>query len=331
MIAAPPVPLRRNRDFILLQVGQLLSTTGTQATAIAYPLLVLAITHSPAKAGVVGFASIVPYALFGLLAGVAADRWNRKWLMLVTDGVRIVAIGSLVVALAAGHLTLRPDRDRRVRRGSAFVFFNIAEVGALRSVVPQSQLPDAAAAEQARYATVTLVGPLARRRALRARRAVPFLADGVSYVFSFVLARSRFARRSRRARARHDAAAHADRGRVSAWLWQQPFLRTCAMIFAGTNFIFQAIFLVYRRRRQAARALERRDRRVHRLFGASALARLRSPRRCVNGCSRCARSSSLEPLAERAIVALRHLRRTSTCSRLRPADGVLRSRGSTRS
>jgi MFS family permease len=71
-------PLRKNRDFVLLQAGQLLSAAGTQATAIAYPLLVLALTHSPTRAGVVGFTAIVPYALFGLFAGVAADRWNRK-------------------------------------------------------------------------------------------------------------------------------------------------------------------------------------------------------------------------------------------------------------
>ena len=36
------VPLRRNREFILLQIGQLLSSAGTQSTAIAYPLLMLA-------------------------------------------------------------------------------------------------------------------------------------------------------------------------------------------------------------------------------------------------------------------------------------------------
>ena len=42
------VPLRKNRDFVLLQVGQTLSTIGSEATALAYPLLVLAATGSPA-------------------------------------------------------------------------------------------------------------------------------------------------------------------------------------------------------------------------------------------------------------------------------------------
>jgi len=47
------VPLRRNRDFVLLQTGQLLSSVGTQSTSIAYPLLVLGVTHSAAKTGIV--------------------------------------------------------------------------------------------------------------------------------------------------------------------------------------------------------------------------------------------------------------------------------------
>ena len=61
------VPLRRNRDFLLLQIGQLLSNVGTQSTTIAYPLLVLAVTHSAAKAGIVAFARTLPLALFGFL------------------------------------------------------------------------------------------------------------------------------------------------------------------------------------------------------------------------------------------------------------------------
>jgi hypothetical protein len=56
---APPVPLRRNRSFRLLWIGQVLSDTGTGTAYIAYPLLVLALTHSPAIAGVVGTVELV--------------------------------------------------------------------------------------------------------------------------------------------------------------------------------------------------------------------------------------------------------------------------------
>jgi hypothetical protein len=61
--------LRRNREFALLQVSQLASSGGSQITAIAYPLLVLALTGSSAKAGLVAFARLLGMALFALPAG----------------------------------------------------------------------------------------------------------------------------------------------------------------------------------------------------------------------------------------------------------------------
>src|SRR3954454_21681826 len=82
------VPLRRNRDFVLLESGRLLSTAGSQLTTIAYPVLVLALTHSTAKAAIVAFAGSIPSALFAHPAGIAADRWSRKRLMIAADGVR---------------------------------------------------------------------------------------------------------------------------------------------------------------------------------------------------------------------------------------------------
>jgi Transmembrane secretion effector len=99
------VPLRRNRDFILLQTGQALSTIGSEASAVAYTLLVLELTDSAALAGLVGFARIFPYALFALPAGVAVDRMNRKRLMVVSDLVRVVVVGGLGVLVATGHVT----------------------------------------------------------------------------------------------------------------------------------------------------------------------------------------------------------------------------------
>src|SRR5919197_3542411 len=108
MDRATSLPLLRNRDFVLLQAGQLLSNVGTQATSIAYPLLVLAITRSPAKAGVVSFARILPYALLALLAGVAADRWNRKRLMIAADGVRVLAVATLAAVILLDRRAVWP-------------------------------------------------------------------------------------------------------------------------------------------------------------------------------------------------------------------------------
>ena len=171
------VPLRRNRDFVLLQVGQTLSTIGSEATAIAYPLLVLAVTHSPAKAGIVGFARVVPWALFGFAAGVVADRLNRKRIMVVSDVVRIAAVSSLLVAFALDRISVLQVALVAFVEGSMYVFFNVAELGALRSVVPARQLPAAAAAEQARYSIVFLVAPPLGGALFGISRVLPFVAD----------------------------------------------------------------------------------------------------------------------------------------------------------
>jgi len=237
------VPLRRNRDFVLLQVGQTLSTIGSESTAIAYPLLVLAVTGSPAQAGVVGFARIVPWALFGVAAGVLADRLNRKRVMIVADVVRLVAVSSLVAALAAGHVSVLQIVLVAFVEGSMLVFFNIAELGALRSVVPARQLPAAAAAEQARYSTVTLVAPPLGGSLFGLGRTLPFVADAVSYVCSLgslLAMRTPF----QEVREKDEAPVRAQLAEGLRWLWGHRFFRACALLFSWTNLIFEALFLV---------------------------------------------------------------------------------------
>ena len=132
----PPAPLRRNRDFVLLLSGRLLSTLGSQVTAIAYPLLVLALTHSPAKAGFVGFAGLLPHATLGLFAGVAADRWNRKRLMIAADGVRALAIATLAAMIVVDRVTFWQIAVVAFVEGAGAVVFNTAHAGALRAIVP---------------------------------------------------------------------------------------------------------------------------------------------------------------------------------------------------
>src|SRR4051812_25396635 len=151
--------LRRNRDFALLQGGQLLSAAGSESTAIAYPLLVLALTNSPVRAGLVGFARIVPYALFGLLAGVAADRYDRRRVMIAADGVRALAVGALGVSVAAGAVAFWQIPLVAFVEGAGSAFFAPAAAGALRSVVPVGELAAAAGVQQVRTASVGIAGP----------------------------------------------------------------------------------------------------------------------------------------------------------------------------
>ena len=237
------VPLRRNRDFVLLQVGQTLSTIGSESTAIAYPLLVLAVTHSAAQAGIVGFARIVPWALFGVVAGVFADRHNRKRIMIVSDVIRIAAISSLLVAFAIDRISVAQIALVAFVEGSLYVFFNVAELGALRSVVPARQLPAAAAAEQARYSTVFLIAPPLGGALFGLGRALPFLADAVSYVFSLgslLAMRTPF----QEARDEDPATIRTELAEGVRWLWQHRFFRACALLFSWTNLVYEGLFLV---------------------------------------------------------------------------------------
>jgi MFS family permease len=130
--------LWRNRDFILLWSGQAVSTIGTRITGVAYPLLVLAETHSPAKAGIVGFAQTLPYMLFYLPAGALVDRWDRKRTMIVADGGRTLALGSLAIALALDDFTFAQVVIVAFVEGTLFVFFSLSESAALPQVVPRS-------------------------------------------------------------------------------------------------------------------------------------------------------------------------------------------------
>ena len=239
--APATVPLRRNREFLLLQAGQLGSTVGSSSAAMAYPLVVLATTDSPLLAGTVVVARILPGVLFGLLGGVAADRYDRKFLMITSDVARAVAVGSLAVAILVDRLTFGHIVAVAVVEGSFSVLFGPAATAALRSVVATDQLPAAVSAQQARSATASLVGPPLGGALFGIGRAVPFVADAVSYTFSVVsllLIRTPFQDRARGGTAPR-------RGLSEGWrfLWDQPFLRTTTFLYGLTNFVGPGVLL----------------------------------------------------------------------------------------
>ena len=241
--AATAVPLRRNREFLLLQTAHLLSSLGDRVSFIAYPLLVLAVTGSAAKAGVVGFARLLPSVLFGLAAGVAADRYDRKRLMLGAHVARAVVLGALAVAILADALTFWLIPAAAFVQGVGSTVFAAAQVGALKAVVPRAQLPAAIGAVEARNSTVQLLGPPVGGLLFAVARSVPFVVHTLSYVFSFValaLMRTPF----QEARERDRAPLRAQVAEGFRFLWHQPFVRTTTFLYGIGNFSIPGMLLV---------------------------------------------------------------------------------------
>jgi MFS family permease len=180
-----PVPLRLNRDFRMLWTGQLLSDAGTQVGGLAYPLLILALTHSAALAGVAGTARAATLLCLQLPAGALADRFDRRLTMIVCDVMRAVLLAVLGVLVVA-HLAAWPAVVAvSVTEGGAGAIFTPAATAALPGIVPDGQLEEAWAATEARAYGASLAGPALGGVLFGLGRAVPFLADAVSYAASF--------------------------------------------------------------------------------------------------------------------------------------------------
>jgi hypothetical protein len=227
---------------MLLWSGQSLSELGSQASTVAYPLLVLALTGSAAKAGIVGFAKFVPLPLMALPSGVIVDRVNRKALMMACDGIRAAALASIPVAFLLGQPTYLQVVAVAFVDGALFATSYIAERGALRQIVPAAQLPQAVAQNEGRTFAASIAGPPLGGLLFSAGRALPFLVDAVSYSASTVglaLTRGRF--QEARTGARRPFRGEVIEG--LSWLWRRPFFRTCALLFAAGNPLFSGLYL----------------------------------------------------------------------------------------
>ena len=245
-MTTPVVPLWRNRDFTLLWSSQVISTVGTRVTSVAYPLLVLLLTGSPALAGVVGFAQTLPFLLLYLPGGAWVDRWDRRRTMVVCEVGRMVALGSIAVTAVVGRvhsITIAQLAAVAFVEGSLFVLFDLAEGAALPRLVPAGQLPTAVAWNQARTQGADLVGQPLGGLLFAIAPALPFAVDSVSYLVSGG------AVAAIRTRLQGERAATADRLRTRIaqgvrFVRRSAFLREMVVIVGWMNLVFNGTFLV---------------------------------------------------------------------------------------
>ncbi|MFB7720135.1 MFS transporter [Nocardia sp. NPDC056100] len=174
----------RNRDFLLLWSGNAISHVGLQGARIAYPLLTLLLTDSPISASLVAFAIAAPGLVFEIPAGVAADLWDRRQTLILCQRMGLVA-----TLLAAGVIFARPPglafflAIAAFTEGTAYVFFNTAELVLIRDVVTEEERPAAFAFLEAEQPIANMMGRSLGGALLGIARGLPFLANAASYLY----------------------------------------------------------------------------------------------------------------------------------------------------
>jgi len=235
--------LWRNRPFVVLWSGRLVSSLGSGVSAIALPLLVLSVTGSPARAGLVAAANGAPYFILALPAGVAADRWNRRRILLACDAGRGAAWLAVAIDVYLGHPSLLLITTAAVFEGSLYVFHNTAMSAALPNVVSDEQLPAAVAQDSVILGTTDLLGPAVGGALFQIGRAIPFLTDAATYAVSIVSILA--LRRPLQADRQEDhRSLLADAREGWRFLWRQSALRVMSLAGGLGDILFAGIALV---------------------------------------------------------------------------------------
>ncbi|MFI5762340.1 MFS transporter [Streptomyces sp. NPDC051563] len=176
-----------------LWTAQTVSSLGDGVTHAALPLIALTLTRDPMALAVVTAAGTLPWLLFGLLGGALVDRWDRRRTMWIADAARAVLLAVPVAAAALDVLSIPLLGAVAFLLGLGGLFFDTAATAYLPDLLGR----DPALLERAnsrlrgaQTAASGFAGPPAGSALLALGRAVPLLADAVSFAVSALLVRS---------------------------------------------------------------------------------------------------------------------------------------------
>ncbi len=149
----------RHRNYLLLWLGTLVSHSGDWMDQIALNWLVLEISNSPLSLGLVNLCRAVPVLLLVPLGGVAADRWERRRILIITQSVTMATAFLLGALVTTGLVRLWEIYVIAAIRGSAMSFNMPARQSIISNLVPKEDLPNAIALNSATINLTRVLGP----------------------------------------------------------------------------------------------------------------------------------------------------------------------------
>jgi len=151
--------LRRHRNYRIFFYGQLVSLAGSWMQNVALAWLVLELSGSPLAIGVLAFCRFVPFTVFGLAAGVVADRVDTRRLVMATQGAALIVSVALAVVTLTGTATLTVVYVLAALGGITLAFDAPGRQSLTYQMVGPRSLPNAVALNAGLFNGSRVIGP----------------------------------------------------------------------------------------------------------------------------------------------------------------------------
>jgi MFS family permease len=153
--------VRKHRNYRLFFTGQVISLVGTWMQNIALAWYVIELTHSAVAVGFLAFCRFAPFTIFGLVSGVAADRFDNRRLVMVTQTASMVVAAALTVLAFSGAEIVWLAYVLAAAAGTALVFDAPGRHALTFQMVGRDELPNAVALNASLFNASRVVGPAA--------------------------------------------------------------------------------------------------------------------------------------------------------------------------
>jgi len=180
-----PAALRAfaHRDFRLFFAGQLVSLVGTWMQSVAQSWLVLELTNSPFRLGLVGTLQFAPVLVLSFFAGAMADRLPKRRLLVATQSVMCVLALVLAALVHRGHVQYWHVAVMAAIYGVANTVDMPTRQAFIVEMVGRDSLRSAIALNSAMFNAARVIGPaLAGLVIARWGTALAFFFNGVSFL-----------------------------------------------------------------------------------------------------------------------------------------------------
>jgi MFS family permease len=237
------LPARMGTSFRWLIGSSWVSNLGDGIGVAAGPLLIASQTQDPLLVALGALLGKLPWLLFGLYAGVLADRIDRRAMVVAVDLMRAVVLAVLAMAIVGDQVSIALVLIAMLLLGTAEVFADTGAGTLLPMVIAKEDLGIGNARLMAgELTTNALVGPAVGAVLFAAGTAIPFVTQAVCVALGALLvSRMRVPAMVRRAEASHVGR---DILEGLRWTWHNAAVRTLTLTIVTFNVTYGAAWSV---------------------------------------------------------------------------------------